>query len=391
MRIGFVITRSDRIGGALIHVKDLARVLQREGHDVTVLTGGEGVLTEELREQGTPCISLRYLVRNVEPLTDLRGLVEMRAAIKRLHLDIVSTHSAKAGSLGRVAAWSLGVPVLYTAHGWAFTDGVPTRTASVYRWIERLAAPFADRIITVCDYDRELAIRQHVASASRITAIHNGMPDVSPELRAHPERTSPHLVMIARFEEQKDHPTLLRALATLTSLEWTLELLGDGPRWEQMRALASALGLSERVQFVGARRDIPERLARAQLLLLITNWEGFPRSILEAMRAGLPVIASRVAGAAESVIDGETGCVVPPGDVGRLSEALRALIVDGASRRRMGDAGRLRYEQCFTFDQMYTRTTAVYRAVLELRRRPSAPFSAPVVHTAARRVGRLTE
>lgn len=364
MRIAYVITRSDSIGGAHVHVRDLALNLLREGHAVTVLVGGEGPFTEELATKGIPYRSLRYLVRPIRPGTDLRGLWELRAALAELRPDLVSTHSSKAGWIGRLAARSLGLPVIFTAHGWAFTEGVPERERWVYVLAERLASPFASRIITVSEYDRALALQYRIAPAHKLVAVHNGMPDVPPTLHARSEADPVCIVMVARFEPQKDHATLLRALEGLRELAWELELIGDGPLLESVRIEAGRLGLLDRVRFLGARKDVAERLAEAQLFVLISNWEGFPRSILEAMRAGLPVVASDVGGVREAVVEGETGYLVPRGDEKALRARLRQLITNASLRVKMGQAGRKRFEERFTFEHMFKKTLKVYEDVL---------------------------
>jgi glycosyltransferase involved in cell wall biosynthesis len=128
--------------------------------------------------------------------------------------------------------------------------------------------------------------------------------------------------------------------------------------------MAAELGISERVHFMGARRDVAERMAAAQLFLLISNWEGFPRSILEAMRARLPVVASDVGGSRESVFESETGFLIPRGDAATLTSRLRLLLSDPDLRVRMGAAGRQRYEERFVAQRMFQRTFAVYDEVL---------------------------
>jgi glycosyltransferase involved in cell wall biosynthesis len=173
--------------------------------------------------------------------------------------------------------------------------------------------------------------------------------------------------MVARLARWKDQPTLLHALSGLKDLDWQLECVGDGPLRGQLEELAQSLGLTSRVTFLGFRRDVPERIAEAQVFLLISKWEGFPRSILEAMRAGLPVVASDVGGVQESVVDGTTGFVIPRGDVVRLRECLRKLITSSELRVSMGEAGRARYEEKFTFDRLVERTTKVYESVLGRR------------------------
>ena len=371
MRIVYVITRSDAIGGANVHVRDFTLAMRAAGHDAIILVGGEGPVTREFRDKGVPYESLRYLVREIKPADDVRAFWELRRAFERLKPDLVSTHCSKAGLLGRLAARTLGIPVIYTPHGWTFTEGVTRAEAFLYRWLERVAAPFSDAIITVAECDRTLAITQRVAPARKLFAIHNGMPDIAPNLRAEAGAEFPRMVMVARFEPQKDHGTALRALSTIRDLPWEMEFIGDGPLLESTKEMAGQLGLSERVHFLGARRDVAERLASAQLFLLITNWEGFPRSILEAMRAALPVVASDVDGTRESVIDSQTGCLSPRGDAETLAARLRMLLSDSTLRARMGTAARERYEEHFTARRMFDRTIEVYNTVLAGRAKGS--------------------
>jgi glycosyltransferase involved in cell wall biosynthesis len=190
------------------------------------------------------------------------------------------------------------------------------------------------------------------------------MPDIPTRLRADPERTPPRLIMVARLGAQKDHTTLLRALAGLRHHPWELDLVGEGPLLGEMKSLAATLGLGARVRFLGQRMDVDQIIAEAQVALLATNWEGFPLSILESMRAGLPVVASSVGGIDEAVCDGETGYLVPRGDVQVLRDRIERLLTDPALRVRMGMNGRTRYEQQFTLDRAVTRTLAVYSDVL---------------------------
>ncbi len=369
MRIAFVVTRSDSIGGAQVHVQDLAVALRAARHEAIVLSGHGGPFAAELAARGIPHYPLRHLVRPILPWRDVAALLEIRRYLTWLRPDLISAHSSKAGWLCRLAGAELGIPVLFTAHGWSFTTGVPPLQALLYRWAERLTANLADRIITVSEHDHQLALRHRVVSPARLVTVHNGMPDIAPALRAQPDRCPARLVTIARLEPQKDHATLLRALAQLRTAAWELDIIGDGPLRSRTAALAAELGIGDRVRFLGARRDIAEQLAEHEVFLLISHWEGFPRSILEAMRAGLPVIASDVGGVRESVVDGETGFVIPPTDVAALRGRLEPVLNDPSLRLRLGAAGRARYERHFTFDHMLAETLAVYST---LTRRPIA-------------------
>ena len=364
MRIAYIVTRADPIGGAQIHVRDLAAAVQAQGHSPVVITSGHGPFVDGLREREIPTVILRHLSAPIAPLRDLRALQEIRAALRDLRPDLVAAHSSKAGILGRLAGRSMHIPVVFTAHGWAFTPGIPALQAAVYRQIERFAGPLTSKIITVSEFDRQLALDARIAVEERVVTVHNGMPDVPPRLRADPGRTPVRLVMVARFEPQKDHSTLLRALAGLREQSWELDLIGDGPLMDQMGSLAASLGIGDRVHFLGQRMDVDQILARSQVSLLVSNWEGFPLTILEAMRAGLPVVASSVGGISESVRDEETGYLVPRGGVERLRDRIGRLLTAPALRVRLGTTGRARYDQHFTLAHTVTKTLAVYRDVL---------------------------
>jgi glycosyltransferase involved in cell wall biosynthesis len=290
------------------------------------------------------------------------ALMRLTALLRRLRPDLVSTHSSKAGWLGRMAARLTGFPVVFTAHGWAFADGVPAGPRLFYTLAERLAAPLADHIIAVSEYDRRLALERRIAGEDRITRIYNGIADPDVE-RASPRFGPPRIIMTGRFAEQKDHAGLVRALARLRCLDWTLHLAGDGATQSDVASLAASLGLQDRVNFLGQRNDIPSLLRKADVYALISHWEGFPYGILEAMCAGLPVVASDVGGVAEAVSHGDTGFVVPHADEQAIADALGRLLTSPELRARMGAAGRARYLSEFSIDMMIEHTFAVYQRV----------------------------
>jgi glycosyltransferase involved in cell wall biosynthesis len=219
-------------------------------------------------------------------------------------------------------------------------------------------------IINVCEAERALAQRYRIAADSKLAVIHNGVVDVDPHFHAQPGTSPVRLIMVARFEVQKDHATLLHALAALQELDWSLELVGDGPTMPAAHALTAYLGLSSRVHFAGSDDNVAARLATAQIFVLSSVFEGFPLSTLEAMRAGLPVVASDVGGVREAVVDGQTGAVVPPRNPAALAAALRPLILNPSLRVQQGRAGRQVYESNFTFEQMLEKTLSVYDSAL---------------------------
>ncbi len=364
MKIVYIVTRGDDIGGAQVHIRDLSLALLKAGHEVWVVTGKEGEFTRQLRLLKVPTLVVSALDRSVHPLKDIQALIGIWIALRRLSPDLVSTHSSKAGWLGRVAAWFSRTPVIFTAHGWAFSEGVPRPKQVLYAFLERLAAPFADKIITVSEYDRRLAIRRRIVPARKLVTVHNGVNELADAPDAAQPFPGVRLLMVARFSRQKNHHGLFQALARIQDEDWTLDLIGEGPLQEQTQALARDLGIADRVNFRGIRHDVQKIIANAHIYVLISNWEGFPRSILEAMRAALPVVASDVGGVREAVTDGETGYLVPAGDADLLTRRLKTLLHNHELRSRMGRSGRARFEREFEFHIMLNKTMDVYRELV---------------------------
>lgn len=358
MNILYVITRGDTIGGAQVHVMDMARRVIADGNLATVAVGSYGPMFDELKASKVPVVRVPALQKAIHPINDLRAVVHLRDVIRQVRPDLVSCHSSKAGIIGRIAARLCSTPCIFTAHGWSFTEGTSATGRFVYSRVERLLAPLAARIICVSEGDRQLGLNAHISS-SRMVTIHNGMPAIPDHHLAQPASARPmRVVMVARFDAQKDQSTLIRALVNVPNVR--VDFVGDGPTRAACMALAERLGLAGRVGFLGIRRNISRILADADAFALISNWEGFPRSTLEAMRAGLPVVVSDVGGAVEAIEPGVTGFAVPRGDVQAVASAISTLAEDVELRRRMGEAARVRFQRNFTFEQMYRQTNEVY-------------------------------
>ncbi len=362
-RVLFLITRAER-GGAQMHLLDLALGMSEE-YELHVATGEEGFLTETCREQGIPVHVLPHLEREIKPWSDLRAVHELTQLMRTVEPDLVHAHTFKAGFLGRLVAKVLKIPAIYTVHMWPFGHAVPLSWRMVAPVCERWAARWCDKIISVSALGARDAVQYKIAQESQVTCILNGIPD-------HRSRASldhdhgASCTMVARFTDFKDHGLLLRAFARVPG-EARLKLVGDGSTLAAAQKLAEELGIRERVEFKGARGDVPEILAQTDVFVLASKTETLPISILEAMRAGLPVVASDVGGVSEEVLDGETGILVAPCSVEELSAALRRLLADKSLRIAMGRAGRRRFEEYFRADKMIQQTEKVYRQVLAER------------------------
>ncbi|KKW67229.1 hypothetical protein AAV94_11610 [Lampropedia cohaerens] len=369
MKILYIITQSESIGGASLHLLDLAEGIQQRGHQVLLAAGGAGLLAQHARKRELLYLPLTSLVRDISIAKDIKAVGELTALIRREKPDIVHLHSSKAGVIGRIAAKLTRTPCVFTAHGWAFTEGISPRKRQLYRLIEKYCAGLAQRIITVSNYDRHLAIDLKVAPPQKLITIHNGVHDTP--IRRQPIILLPgdapiRFIMVARFQAPKQQMALIQALTSSNLDDWQLSLPGAGPLLNTAQMLAREVDREQRVSFPGECNDIAQRLADADVFVLISAWEGLPLSIIEAMRAGLPVVASDVGGVRELVVHGETGLLVPRGDQGSLRQALETLGRDAALRRKMGQAARLRYEQHFAFEPMLEKTLQVYQDSLRL-------------------------
>lgn len=367
MKIAYLLTIGFPIGGAQIHVRDLSQWLTENGHECHILCGNPGNYKKRFVNQGVEFHTIKSLKRSINPLRDSMALTEIVKSLKGIKPDILSTHSSKAGIMGRVAARLLGIPCIFTAHGWAFTDRVPLPARIMYRSIEKKAAMLAEKIITVSEYDRLMALRLKVVHQNRLITIHNGMPDIPPALLADPAQEPVNIVMVARFQKQKDFVTLFSALSGLLGYKWRLQLIGGGPLLDRVQRQADGFGITDRVIFWGEQDNVAEHLSKYQIFVLASNWEGFPRSILEAMRAGLPVIASDVGGVSEAVIDEKTGFLITHKNFEMLQKKIKIVLEEPEKRKKMGKAGRERYEKNFTFNKMAQETLMLYEEVLKNR------------------------
>jgi len=365
MKIIYIITRSDSIGGAQIHVKDMALGMIEQGHDVTVFAGGseDSFYINELRKNGIPYRIIKNLVRQISPLTDLKCTFELKSAFADHSPDIVSIHSSKAGIVGRAACRLAGIPCLFTAHGWAFGEGVGWKKKLVYKYIEKSAQILCDKIITVSDHDREIGIKAGIRKEKMIT-VHNAMYEIPPEYISEPTSDRNRILMIARFEAQKNHMLLLHALGKLSGIPWEATFIGIGSIRDQFIKKAEELGILDRITFIDQTFDIKTYMKNSDIYALITNWEGLPRSIIEAMRAGLPVIASDVGGVSELVTSGVNGYLVT-NDPEEVTSALEKLLTDKKERARLGASSREIYEKNFVFKRMFDQTNRVYNEILQ--------------------------
>lgn len=364
MRIVQCITRGDEFYGAQSHFLDLCSLLQRAGHDVHAVVGTGGELTERLKTEGVLITRCPSLQRSINPIQDYRSINDLREILRKSRPDLVACHSSKAGILGRIAAQREGIPNVFTAHGWSFEENIPTVPRNVYLQVERWVAKKTDRLIAVANAGLDVALKHRVCSEDRISVIHYGVADLVGSVRMQPQSTFT-MTMVAGFRKQKDHNTLLYALSRMVDLPWQINFVGDGPLLHATKALCDSLQLSKRVNFHGAIRNVGEVLSRTDLMVLITNWEGLPISLIEGLSLGLPAVASDVSGVREGIIDDVNGRLVKHRDVDNVHHVLRELLTDASRLRDYSVNSRCLYEEKFLPETMLEKTVAVYEQAVQ--------------------------
>jgi glycosyltransferase involved in cell wall biosynthesis len=375
-RVLLLVTLAE-VGGAQTYVASLLPALADRFY-VAVAAHGPGPLRDAAAEAGVRFIPLKHVRRSISPWQDLAGFVELVRLLRRERPDILHANSSKAGFLGRLAASAAGVPIrIFTVHGWAFAarSGL---SSWLYRWADRLVRPLTTMTVCVSANERTTGIRAGTCSAERTTVIRNAVSlDLAP--RARHERALPLLISVGRLKAPKDFVTLARALALLPEGSFEALIVGEGPDRAALETELRHLRLEDRVRLTGERDDVPALLAGADIFVLSSRSEGLPVSVLEAMAAELPVVASRVGGVPELVADGESGLLVAPASPPNLAAALARLIEDRDLRRRLGAVGRVRAETRFNLNSFRRAHLELYAAELTRRQLPIPTTTAPLI------------
>jgi glycosyltransferase involved in cell wall biosynthesis len=322
-------------------------------------------------ELGVDVIVLPSLARPIRPGRDLATLRALRRTFRSWHPDIVHTHSSKAGFLGRRAARREGVAVVHTVHGWSFHDHMAAATRALYVGLERRAARWTDRIVTVSDLDRDKGLAAGIGAPEQYTVIHE-LNDVGRFLAADRNRAEarrrlglggaqPVIGTLGRLSEQKDPATFVRAAAAVSVEvpDARFVMIGDGPLRTDVERLAAKLGLQDRFLVTGVRRDVAEVLAGLDVFILTSRWEGMPLVIPQAMASDVPVVASTADGNRELVRDGENGLLASPGAADAFAAGAVRLLRDASLRERFVTAGRQTARR-FTLDETVPRLERVY-------------------------------
>lgn len=385
VRVLRVISRLN-VGGPARHAAILDDGLRRRGYQTLLVYGStgssEGSLEDLVVSRDLPRRKIPQLGRSVSLSKDLRSAFDLLRLVFEYRPDVIHTHTAKAGALGRAAALVYNVSrrrravVVHTYHGHVFRGYFGKAGSAVVRLTERILGLVTDRVITLSERQRdEICDSYRIVPRSKAAVVELGLEldalleiaegDRSP-LRRELGFTDDQVVFgyVGRMVPIKDLPTLIRAFASMADSRVGLALFGDGESREQLEKLVSALGPSLPVRFAGWVSDVAAVYRMLDVAVLSSLNEGTPLSLIEAMAAGKAVVATAVGGVPDLIADGLNGIVVPPGDERRLAEAMARLASDPESRNRMGRCGRLEAAGRFRSSRLVADIDALYRAEL---------------------------
>jgi len=377
------------VGGAALYVIELVSHLRELGYDAQLVCGVVGKDEGDMRyiadAKGLDVTILASLGREISPLGDLLTTLRLWRLIRRERPDVVHTHTAKAGLVGRLAAWLSGVPVIvHTFHGHVFAGYFGKTKTRVFLVLERFTARLSTRIITLSDaLKRELAETYHVTPADHIEVIELGFDlDRLLALKGHdqPEGIAfrqaqtipgdaPLVGIVGRLVPIKNHSLFLHAARIVAdNLPQTyFAIVGDGERRAELESLSQALNLTDRVRFCGWATDPLPAYAALDCLVLSSDNEGLPVSLIEAMAAGVPVVATNVGGVGDLLDGGRLGAIVPPRDADALATAILSALnaqKDAGSGER-AQAAREAVAQRYGIARSVALTDTLYRRLLK--------------------------
>jgi glycosyltransferase involved in cell wall biosynthesis len=359
-------------GGMKNHLIDLVRGLSEKGYRLAVVSPPNDSLRSAMEALNIPFHQLP-MRPGLSP-TDLAAIWRLAGLLRVLGPDLFHIHGNKSALLGRPAAFLARVPAMVlTVHNFLVYQNarLPARTLAVLT--QRRLFSGIDRIIAVSDSLKKNMVENQGLAASKIEVIHNGVDyerwqEKPPSPRSQLGLSESDFVVVAvgRLVDWKGHDVLINAAAELRSSrpDIRIAIAGEGPMRPRLERLIRAGGLEQSVSLLGHVADVRALLAAADLFVLPSLNEPFGIVLLEAMAAGLPVIATNAGGVPEIITDDQNGVLLPPAEAAVLSREISALAADAPRRRRLGDCARITVKERFALEDIIERTEEVYKTCL---------------------------
>jgi glycosyltransferase involved in cell wall biosynthesis len=377
------------VGGPALHVAYLSAGLSARGYDTTLVAGsvgrGEESMAYVVEEAGTRIVTLPGLSREISPLRDALAVFRLAALIRQVRPAILHTHTAKAGTVGRIAALLAGGArppiVIHTFHGHVLRGYFSPAKTAFFRVLERMLAKVTTVLIAVSPEVRDDLVSLGVAPVEKFAVVRLGIEleervrceepreEIRRRLGIPPERFV--VGWLGRMTGVKQTTDLLDALGDLRGrdVDASVLLVGDGPDRDGFERRAHELGLIRHCLFLGYQEQVAPWYAAMDAVALPSGNEGTPVTVIEALAAGRPVVAYGVGGVPDVVRDGIDGFVVTPGDTGELALRLADLAADPELRARMGAAGRDRVLERYGVRRLLDDVDRLYRETMASMRR----------------------
>ncbi len=382
IRVAQVVTKLSAGAGGITLRGALA--LDPARYRTTIFAGGGGSLIDRALEAGLEVVPLRHMApnRQIYPWEDVRGLRELGRHLAAGRFDIVHTHSAKAGGIGRLAARRAGVPaVVHSFHGFPFHSFQSPLQRGALVAIERGLARLTDYFLTDGTMVAAEAVRLRIAPPDRIRAIASPIDDV-PAVSEESRQAARRLLgippeakvvgTVARLDHQKSPLDMVKAIAALRRPDVFMVWVGDGDLRAKTERLIARKGLSGRFVLLGDRTDVSSLLPAFDVFAMSSLYEGLPCAVVEAMSCGLPVVATAVNSVPEIVVSGKTGLLARPGDFVSLAQALAHQLDHPEEAARMAAAAREQLGERFRPETLASDLAAAYDFVLSLGSRRAA-------------------
>jgi glycosyltransferase involved in cell wall biosynthesis len=379
------------VGGPALHVAYLTAGLAERGYDTTLAAGtisrGEESMAFVADARGVTTEVIDELHRNISPLRDARAVLRLAELIRRERPTILHTHTAKAGAVGRVAALLAGRArppiIVHTFHGHVLRGYFNSFVTFGFRMLERQLARMTTKLVAVSPEVRDDLVGLGVAPASKFAVIRLGI-DLDQRIggdvdgRAETRRVlglagDPFVVgWVGRMTSVKRTDLVVRVFRALVDrgVDARLLLIGDGPDRDALERLAHDVGVIKRCLFLGYQEDVARFYDAMDVLLLPSVNEGTPVSVIEALAAQRPAVATRVGGTPDVVRDGVDGFLVDSADPDELADRLAELARDPSRRAEMGAAGRARVLERYAVDRLVDDVDRLYRDLLAERGLP---------------------
>jgi glycosyltransferase involved in cell wall biosynthesis len=348
--------------------------LRRKYHIEMACAPG-GPLYDLTEQTGIPVLPIKDFVSEAAPFKDIHAFWQVYRLLRKGNYDLIHTHNSKGGFIGRLAAkLAGGIPVIHGVHGYAFHKNEPWLRRALFFLLEYLARNWSVRIICISQPLVDLWVKKKLAPVEKIRKIYSGI-DVQ-EFKQFDKRDvirqklglqqdAIAIGQVSKLWEGKGHIDIIAACPDIVKALPGAKVffIGDGPIRNKLENIVLQNGLQDRIIFLGHRRDVVEVTSALDIAILASYYEGMGRVILEAMAAGLPVVATRVGGIVDLVVDQETGLLIDPHSPQQIADAVIRLAKDSALRKTMGLLGKKRVDNRFSAATMVEQIDQLYQEV----------------------------